>query len=189
MTRCVAILLVLAISACATRGPSVGQKLDPETGVTVHHARTPLVLYRDSNARAAYAKDFVYLAPVAVNQLGEYRYYLWLGIWSSMDDTVAPNQRDGFDSIVLYADGEPFRLDVAGWTLSAINVSQPVYNKPTATAADAYYMVTLDQIRLMAEASDIRMQTGASRPVTYELWDSQKSALANLQDFVRAENF
>jgi len=120
--------------------------------------------------------------------MGDYRYYLWLGIWSSLDDQAMSSQRDGFESIVVFADGEPMRLELEGWTLSAIGVSRPVYNKPTATAADAYYTVTMDQIRLIAQATDIRIHTG-SRFGSYELWDSQKTALNSMQQFVIDENF
>ena len=85
-----AILVSLALTACATTGPPVGQRLDPQTGVTIRHVRTPLIFYRDNNARAAHARDFAYMAPITVNRSGEYNYFLWLGIWSSIDDRVAP---------------------------------------------------------------------------------------------------
>ena len=87
------------------------------------------------------------------------------------------------------ADGEPLRLELEGWTLSSIGVSRPVYNKPTATAADAYYPVTMDQIRLLAEATDIRLQTSAGRSVSFEPWDSQKSAMTGMQQFIRHQNY
>lgn len=182
-------LLLLNIAACGNTGPLVVQEMDPATGVTVTRGTVPLVLYRDDSSRAAHARDFVYVGPLGVNRMGDYRYYLWLGIWSSLDDRAMSEQRDGFDSIVLFADGEPMRLELAGWTLSAIGVSQTVYNKPTATAADAYYPVTFDQIRLIAEATDIRLQTSAGRSVSYEPWDSQTTAMSGMEQFVRHENF
>jgi hypothetical protein len=189
MTRYLLLLAVLSLAACVATGPAVSQQLDPQTGATVRQMRTPLVFYRDNNARAAYARDFAYVAPVAVNQMGEDNYFLWLGIWSSLEHHIAAEQRDGFESIVLFADGEPMRLDVEGWTLSTIGVSQPVYNKPTASAADAYYAVTLDQIRLIAQSTDLRLSAGTDRSVTYEPWDSQKTAMSELREFVRRENF
>jgi len=183
-----AILVALLLASCGSTQTLVSGQIDPVTGVTVTRGKVPLVFYRDNSSRAAHARDFAYVGPLAVNRMGDYRYFLWLGIWSSLDDRAMSSQRDGFESIVVFADGEPMRLELEGWTLSAIGVSQPVYNKPTATAADAYYTVTMDQIRLIAQATDIRLHTG-NHLGSYELWDSQKTALNSLQQFVFDENF
>ena len=183
------VLFILLVGGCSSSGPLVSAHMDPETGVSVTHSRTPLVLYRDHSARAAYARDFVYAGPLAVNRMGDYQYYLWLGIWSSMQDQNLSAQRDGFESVVIFADGEPLLLDLKGWTLASIGVSQPVYNRPTSTAADAYYPVTLDQIRIIAQATDIRLITGGPVPASYEPWDSQKQAFLGMQEFVRSVAF
>ena len=117
--------------------------------------------------------------------MGTHSYYLWLGIWSTMrDDDSLDRQRDGFESVVLYADGEPLPLELAGWTLDAIGVSQPAYVKPVAGAADAYYRVTADQIRLLASARNIVLRTGLVRPTTYSLWDEQAMPNASLRAFI-----
>ena len=39
--------------------------------------------------------------------MGEYSYFLWLGIWSTISDADRSYERDGFESITLFADGEP----------------------------------------------------------------------------------
>ncbi len=183
-----ALLALFAIVGCGSSPVLTSDQLDPLTGVTVTRSTSPLVLYRENSARAAYARDFVYVGPLSVNNMGNYNHYLWLGIWSSLSTQQLPDQRDGFESIVIFADGEPLRLELEGWTLASIGVSQPVYNKPTATAADAYYSVTMDQIRVIAEAHDIRLRTGGPRAETYEPWDSQARARSGLVEFVRAIN-
>jgi hypothetical protein len=179
---------MLCITACAPTSPITAERLDPVTVVTVTRSKSPLVLYRDSSARAAYARDFVYVGPVSVNRMGDYRYYLWFGIWSSIAGEPFAAQRDGFESIVLFADGEPLRLELEGWTLSSIGVSQPVYNKPTATAAEAYYPVTIDQIRFIAESKDLRLLTGGPRADSYEPWDNLQQGLSGMREFVRYVN-
>jgi hypothetical protein len=189
MRNVAALSLLLLLAACGLTGPLVVQEMDPETSVTVTRGTVPLVLYRDDSSRAAHARDFVYVGPLGVNRMGDYQYFLWLGIWGSLEDQAMSGKRDGFDSVVLFADGEPMRLELAGWTHSAVGVSRPVYNKPTATAADAYYPVTFDQIRLLAEATDIRLQTSAGRSVSYEPWDSQATAKSGMKQFVQHENF
>jgi hypothetical protein len=75
-------------------------------------------------------------------------------------------------------------LQISGWTEDAIGASEPGYLKPVASAADAYYEVTPDQLRLIAEATDIRLQSTASKRNTYEPWDDQKTAKAGLIEFL-----
>lgn len=176
--------LILVSTACSSDPTLIGERLDPFTSVTVRYSRTPMVFYRDVSGRAAYARDFVHVAPLEVNRSGDYRYYLWLGIWNTMDDAGTEQVRDGFESIVIFADGEPLPLELAGWTVAAIGASEPVYMKPVASAADAYFEVTSDQLRLIAEAQDVRLQSTGSRNDSYEPWDDLKTAKASLIEFL-----
>jgi hypothetical protein len=181
----VAVLCLLVVHGCASDSRLVTDKMDPVTSVTISYSQTPLVFYRDVSGRAAYARDFVHLAPLEVNRSGEYRYYLWLGIWNTMADARSEQSRDGFESIVIFADGEPLPLDVAGWTVAAVGASEPVYLKPVASAADAYYQVSVDELRLISEAKDVRLQATGSRSVAYEPWDDQKAGKASLAEFLQ----
>ena len=178
------ILVTLLSAGCISTSTLVEERLDIGTGVTVTHATAPIVLYRDNSAYAAHARDYVYLGPVEINRMGEYSYYLWLGIWSTISDEERAFQRDGFESITLYADGEPLQLELVGWTLESIGVSEPVYIKPVASAADAYYRVTIDQIRLIANAREIELHAGTAPVRVYLMWDRQGSAHASMREFV-----
>lgn len=170
--------------ACASNASLVGEWLDPETGMTVNFAETPLVLYRDNPGRAAYARNFVNIAPLRINRSGTYRYYLWLGIWHTIAPDDTAGHRDGFESIAVFADGEPLLLEISGWTPDTLGISAPVYTKPVASAVDAYYEVTSDQIRLIAAADEIRLRTTGAISRSYETWDSQTSARHSLERFV-----
>lgn len=142
-------------------------------------------MYREDAARAAFARNYVHVGPIQVNRSGDHQYFLWLGVWSNMQAPNPAAQRDGLDSIVIFADGEPLSLDVSGWTPDAIGASEPVYLKPVASSTDAYYRVTADQIRLIAEATDFRLRTTGTRPREFELWDAQSVSKSNLQGFLQ----
>jgi len=179
------LVVALTLAACGGTTPAVSDRLDPLTGVTVTSAAKPLVFYRDRSAQAAYAKDYVYLGPVEVNNMGRRDYFIWLGIWGSSDSADRSSQMDDFESIVVYADGEPLNLEIKGWTPASIGLSESVYVKPVASATDGYYRVTIDQIRLMAEARDLEIRAGSTRPQRYTPWDSASSTSASMQAFVR----
>lgn len=179
----------LVLAACGAHQPAYFEDLDPVTGVTVARAASPLTFYRDNSGHAAYARDYVNLGPVDVNRMGEHRYFLWLCIWSTLPEARPTAQRDGFESVIVFADGEPLPLNLLGWTPAAIGASETGYAKPVASAAEAYYEVTLDQIRVLAGARDLRLQLDAARPAAYELWDRQSGARADLQAFLDRARF
>ena len=177
--------IALVLLGCASSPPSVNEKMDELTGVTVTYASAPLMFYRDNPSQAAYARNFVNAGPIQINRSGSYRYYLWVSSWSTMQVTDLVSVRDGLESIVVFADGEPLLLELSGWGPDTMGISEPVYLKPMASAADAYYQVTVDQIRLIAESSDLRLRTAGPQPRDFELWDDQASAKASLAEFLR----
>jgi hypothetical protein len=174
-----------SLSACGSNTALLMSELDPVTGVTVTRAATPLVFYRDTSARAAYARDYVNLGPIQVNRMGQHRYFIWLGVWSTMQGWQATADRDTFEAVTIFADGEPLQLELSGWTVETIGATEEVYLKPVASSIDAYYETTVDQLRLIAEARDVRLLPGTGRSTGYEPWDNQPAAFSSLQAFLR----
>jgi len=181
---CAALALAL-LASCAGNDTAVLQRLDPETGVTIKRASAPIVMYRDMSANSAFGRDYVYVGPIQVNNMGQREYFLWLGIWGSSDSGERGRKMDDFEAIVLYADGEPLSLEVKGWTPGSIGVSEDVYVKPVASALDGYYRVTVDQMRLIAESRDLELRAGATRPQRYVPWDSPEGSSQALIAFLR----
>jgi len=177
-------ILLLTLVACAGHPGAVQNKLDPLTAATISYSGTPLLFYRNDFGKAAFARNYVSLGPIKVNRMGSYHYYIWLGIWNTMQDARPGEPRDGFESIVIFADGEPLVLELSGWSQATIGASEPVYLRPVASATDAYYEVTVDHLRLIATADDIRLQSTGPGPRTYELWDEQQSARKTLLEFM-----
>ena len=187
-SRLLTALIVAALAllaACASNPSSLTREyLDTGSGVTVTASKVPLVLYRDNPAAAAYARNVAHLGPIEVNRSGEYRYFLWVGIWDTLQSTDASLSRDGFETIIITVDGESMALDLAGWTPAAIDASAPVYLRPVASASEAYYPLTVDQIRFIAEARSVRLRTTGSSPREYNLWSGQQSARQALLAFL-----
>ena len=180
------VLMMLVAGACGGKGTAPETKLDPETGATIQRAGLPIRFYRDNSGRAAYARDYIYVGPLSVNRMGSYHYYLWLGVWSTHSDNVGATARhDELEEITIIADGEPLALDVAGWTPGTIGVSAPVYEKPVASAIDAFYLVTLDQIRLISEARDVSIRTATGGSGRYEVWADDDRGAEAMRQFVR----
>ena len=170
-------VLLAVLASCASNPSSLTREyLDTGTGVTVTASQVPLILYRDNPAAAAYARNVVHLGPVEVNRSGEYRYFLWVGIWNTLQSTDTSLSRDGFETIVITVDSESMALDLAGWTPAAIGTSAPAYVRPVASASEAYYPLTVDQIRFIAEARSVTLRTTGNSPREYNLWSGQQGA-------------
>jgi hypothetical protein len=184
MSRIITVVVALLLAACAGGNAYTAHKLDAITGVTITYSQTPMVFYRDDSGKAAHARNFVHMAPLEVNRMGEFRYYLWLGVWNTLQDARPGGARDGFEEITIFANGEPLPLALSGWTAEAVGASEPVYLKPVSSAADAYYEVTVDQLRVIAAADDLRLLTSGPVQQSFELWDQQRAARTSLSEFL-----
>jgi len=181
-------IAVLLTSACSSNSELVLSKLDPRTSVTISYNQFPLAFIRTLSASTADAKEHVYLGPVEVNRSGDYRYYIWLASWSTMDGAAVDRRQDRFESIEVIADGKPVTLKMTGGSTRAIGASEPVYRKPVGWATEAYYDVTLDQLRMIANATELRVQYSSTRE-TFELWDDRVASKAGLVAFLVHSDF
>jgi len=179
-------MAVLAIlSACTVAQPTVVEKLDELTAVTVTFARTPLVMSPDTNFDGDARRDYVQIGAIEVNKMGALQYYLWLGV-TEVDPIAKMNtQPEGFRSIVFSVDDESFQLDIRGWTPEAIGASEPVYQKLFSNSVDAYYQVTLDQIQLLTDSDSLKLRTTGSAPKEFVSWYRQTTFQGDLTQFVR----
>lgn len=180
-----AALTLFLFAGCAGTGEPVLQRLDPETGATITRASAPFVMYRDMSAQSAFGREYVYVGPVQVNNMGERRHYLWLGIWGTSDANDRGDTMRDFESIVIYANGEPLGLEVSGWTPGSIGASDSIYVQPVASAVSGYYRVTIDQMRLIAESRDLEIRAGTTLPQRFFPWDSIASTSELLTAFLQ----
>ena len=177
-------LVLFWLAGCAGPDSLALERMDPLTGVTVTRAPAPMVMYRNLSGQSAFGREYVYVGPVQVNKMGRREHFLWLGIWRTSNAVDPAETMDDFETIVIYADGEPLRLEAAGWTPGAVGLSESAYVKPVASAVDGYYAVTLDQVRLIAESRDLELRAGSLRPQRYDPWDSVKEASQTMVTFL-----
>ena len=177
--------MLLALLACAcTPMPLVTDRLDPLTGVTVTQSTEPFVLYRDESFRKGDDRDLVYVGPLQVNRMGDYRNFIWLGILSLERYGEMKMNTEDFMSIEILADSTSLKLEVSGWTPASIGMSEQVYKQVPEWADSAYYEVSMEQLRTLALANEIRLRTTAKIAPSYEPWSNQAQALSALREFV-----
>ena len=178
------LIVSLTLGACVPGGQLVREQLDPLTGITATRSTESFVFYVDSSARDGYSRDFVNIGPLRINRMGEHHYYLWLGIWSTIRGRDVSSEIGKFESINIVADGEPIRLPMHGQTFKSINMSERVYPKPAFSGVDAFYEVTIEQLRLIAGASEISFSTGTLQDDAYLPWKDHGLALESMRAFL-----
>jgi hypothetical protein len=178
-------IVLTVLSSCGAVQPTVVEKLDELTAVTITHGRTPLILSPDEPYSRANERDFLQLGAIEINRMGARKYYLWLGISDfnlMADETKYPEE---FNSILLVGHGDTIRLDVYGWTAVAIGATDPVYERLFGSSIDAYYEVNLDQIRLLTDADNLKLRTTGSSPKEFGSWYKQATFRSDLSEFLQ----
>ncbi len=158
-----AMVVGLLLASCGTGAPNrrAAEYLDEGTSATIARVDEPVTFFSDDPARAANARDYIQAAPLLVNQLGKRSWWLWLGLWSTIDRGVigAAAEPGGLAKVVLLVDGEPMELDAGAGVDSVPGVSQRPYSTPVATAKNVYLPLTGSQLARLGRASSIAIRT------------------------------
>lgn len=181
----------LGIAACSLFQPdeaALRQYFDERTGANITSLTQPLVFDREQPWLAAGARDYVYFGLIEVSRTGQRDYLLWLGIWSTIDrpgQTPGP-VRDVFQTVYLVADGEPMELEITAWSGEDVGMADAAYSTPVDSAASAFYSVTKDQIRRLAQANSILIYTNADAPAStaYMLRQKKSQSIARFASYL-----
>ena len=121
-----------------------------------------------------------------VNEVGHRSYYLWLGLWTTIDRT----QTTGLSAPELPArlqitvNDQPTVLELATILPRRIGTVEQVYPLPVPSIRGAYYTVTPGQIEDIANGEIIYLHLSGfyEEEGLYRLWEDD---LTHLDSFVR----
>lgn len=151
------------VASCGTAEPGrrAGEYLDDATGATLTRVEQPFLLFSDDPARAANARDYLSAAPLAVNQSGRRSWWLWLGLWSTIDRgvSVGDPQLADVTAIQLIVDGEPMELDLGARVDRIPGVTTVPYAAPVATARPFILPLTGSQVTRLGRGTSILIRT------------------------------
>lgn len=157
--------LSLVSLGCATAPPALESTLDSKGRTEVRG--TAIVTLAQTQPRfSEAARDYLYLAPVESNEQGTRRYYLWLGLASTVDRAWLWAEQREAATLVLVFDGLPVALPLSAWD------TPPEVETPAPVHAVRRAQVTLDELERMTTASSIEVQItmsdGARAP--FSIW-------------------
>ncbi|MDP8986588.1 MAG: hypothetical protein M3N97_16405 [Pseudomonadota bacterium] len=107
-----ALALAFAALVACTAAPSNPSReiFDEQSASTLLVAGAPLVFARDRSDVAAHARDYATLVAVEIDVSGEYRQYVLLYRWSTVDRRMSPPPRPDDGELVILADGRTIDL-------------------------------------------------------------------------------
>ena len=167
------VLLVVGLCGCVAHAPIVS-RLD-SSGRTVVTLDDAIVLARPIPQLASSVRDYVYIGPVELNNMGQRDHYLWIGLASTIDRKFAKVSPASIDTLVLFIDGQPMTLSLREWHTELDN---PPYETAAPLYATYAARATLDQIRRIADATlvDVHMMSGTGRSGHYRMWQGEWSS-------------
>jgi len=193
--RHTAILIISVTFLAATggaldaRAEALVQFLDKTTAVTVTRMTDPMVFFREQAGLAANVRDYVHVGPVEVNSMGERQYYLWMGVWSTIDRGAAGQDplRDTYRKVVITANDRPMEFEIYSEDPDALGTSESLYPRPGPGARNVFSRVTVEELRTMHEADYLYVSLGDSDSETdlYRVWKYDAESLANFIAYVQ----
>lgn len=178
------VLVGVFVSACSAGQPTVVQKLDERSAVTVTYGATPMVMSVDESYGRSNERRYVQIGSFEINRMGNRTYYLWLGISGLDESRMTSGSAAAFESVELLLDNQSLNLNVVGWSPGSVGVGEPVYRKLYATSIEAYYPITLEQIQLLANSTMPKIRTAGTEPVEYVPWYQQAAFKKGLEEFL-----
>ena len=181
-----AILLPSLLGGCAgTRPRSDAQEyLEEASGRSVIYVTTPAVFALGQPGLAESGRDYVYLAPIVVSSGGDRSYWLWLGVWSTVDRQARHEDASPLrlGALQIVADNEPMDLEPQSADSNPAGIRRIPYATPVPPIQEFLVPVTRSQIQLLGGA---RVLTLTDRPGggATRLWRGDDRAVAVFGDF------
>lgn len=165
VARIVLVAMVALTAGCAADTPL--QSTFDSKGRTEVRATSVVTLARPVPRFSEAARDYLYLAPVEVNEMGSRRHYLWLGLATTVDHRWLWAERSQPATLVLVFDGLPVAVPLAPW-----DAAPPQFATPAPTYDVRRAHVTLDQLEHLATAGSIEVEllTADGVRTSFALW-------------------
>jgi len=148
-------LLAVSLAACVTISDKDSRSwLDTRTAAAITAQIEPIVLSREDFPAGVNVRDYVEIGAFDVNRPGARKQYLSFTLWSTIDRSVSQWSSTAVDysSVTLWADDQPIQLKLSAASHTDLGISTPVFTRPSPTAHQMYYEVTLAQLSALAQA-------------------------------------
>ena len=180
------LLLLFTLLLGCTTAPTVKSWLDPVSSATVTTQTEPLILARDSQARASDEREFTQLTALEINRMGERRLYLVVVPWSSEQRprTERAEFEQSFARVELRMGDRSTTLARYRGDIAELGVGQSPLPLPIPGSQQWFFPI--ERVELNALASSSRLQLIAlgdpDAPRRYDEWQDGRLSLSAFLD-------
>ena len=159
---------VSLVMGCSTREP-LNSWFDEDSALTFVALQEPVVAARPVIRVSVSGRDYAYLGPLEMNQMGRRNRYLWLGMASTVDRAFAGKARPLATQLVLDVDGLLMDFALQPWSSDSGELPYPV---STPVYQSFVTRVSMDQIDRIAaaESVSVRLVMEDGTAAGYRLW-------------------
>jgi hypothetical protein len=179
-----ALFALFMLSGCATQ-PTVTSWLDPVSAVTITAQATPLVLARPETRRTVNGRDYVRLAAIEVNRMGQRRLYLIAALWSNAN--LSGKQWESFESafsqVEMRIDERVVTLNRHAGDVAELGIGQTPLPLPFPGERQIYYPIQHSDLRAIAESNTVQLAP-LGLPGTDVRYEERKDGRASLGAFL-----
>lgn len=175
------LLPLLALGGClGTHAPLTREILDEHSGNTLIVVSAPLEFARSRVDVAAHARDYATLVAVEIDNAGNYRDYLLLYRWSTVDRRMSPPPDPDQGELHLLADGREIELSPLADMPVSLAKGQELYVPRHGDLVAHAYAVDGATLRYLAASRRLTLRMPQERLDTpFEVFRDGRKALAN----------
>ncbi len=180
--RLALLLAAWALAACATHHvPEPRQIFDERTARTLLVAAKPLVFARNRSDLAAHARDYATLVAVAIDESGDYRQYLLLYRWSTVDPRMLPRPDPAAGALRIVADGRVIDLTPLDTLPVGLERRNELLIPNHGDVVAHAYVLSPDLLDFIAASQELLLRMPQETLTTpFTLWQDGRDALRAL---------
>jgi len=172
-----------ALCACATTRPqpSLSERLDERTGITVTTLDRPLEFFCPLAEKGLDAASFADVGLAELNRMGTRSYYLWISVlWGRTDLNGTDSPR--LEAVALDLGDDSVAFDAGSRVAPPSRVK--LYTSPADWSEELTFALTVDQVRSIAHAPlpALAISTESGARYRFTLWKPPTETLPLFAD-------
>ncbi|HEY2675644.1 MAG TPA: hypothetical protein VGI65_01660 [Steroidobacteraceae bacterium] len=181
-------LLLVAIGSCASRpAPPAHEIFDEQTASTLTVVSKPLVFARERSDVEAHARDYATLVAVEIDMSGQFREFLLLYRWSTVDRRMSPPPQPSEGALRILADGRAIDLQPMAQLPVSMKQSRDLHVPAHGDVVPRAYRVDTELLRSIAASRELMLRMPQEQlNLPFALWEDGRGALANFVHSVNA---
>lgn len=180
---------MLAVAgSCASRpAPPPLEVFDEQTASTLTVVSKPLVFARERSDVEAHTRDYATLVAAEIDSSGQYREFLLLYRWSTVDRRMSPPPLPNEGALRILADGRTIDLQPMERLPISLKHNHALHVPAHGDIVPRAYGVDTELLKFIASSRELTLRMPQEQlNLPFALWEDGRDALGNFAHSVNA---